>query len=770
MGLTLGISGALLIFLFIHDHLNVDKFHHDPDRIFRVVSMTDYDVEDYTQGLPQPFGDAFRRDYDFAENIAMRVDNYANLVTVEKDGMEKRIDGKSSAFVEPDYFKIFNFPLAYGNKREILTQPHTALVTENLAKKLFGKSNAIGQQIKLNHKRIYTITGILKDIPEKTDNGREIYLSYPDYKEQNPWMASDSSWVAIASSVQCFVKLKPHVLPDQVEAVFPNMLAKYIKKNADKYHLFLQPLHDIHFNTAYDGKIDRKQLYGLGLIGAFLLLMACINFVNLATAQAFTRAKEVGVRKTLGSQPKHIFSQFILETGFVVSFAFLLSVLLIFILLPHFNQVADSSISLERKEPLYMFLISVALIVGLTLAAGYYPGIKLASFKTRDTLKGVPVSSEHRGLSLRKILVLFQFSIVQLLIICTLVIGKQMRLALKTDLGFNKDGLIFLPVPQRDATAIHTLRNQLSSLPEIADLSFSFAPPLTDVNNYDNFVFDNQSEEASFEINIKKGDDHYLSVYDLTLIAGENFTASDTASSVLVNETFLKNLHLKTPEEALGKTISIDGDIPLPIVGIVKDFHNVSIHQTIDPLCIVNDAQRYYNVGLKISAKTLTSALPKVEKIWKAAFPKDLYSYHFYDKELEDLYKSEINLLWLVNLFAGLTIVIGCLGLLGLVSFMVNQKTKEVGIRKVLGATIAHVLWLFGKQFALLLSLAAVMASPIALLIMTSWLNDFAYRTTIGAGTLILSVLITVVIAGITVSYKTIKAALANPVESLRTE
>lgn len=761
IGLTLGISGALLIFLLLHYHFSFDKFHQDPDRIFRVVSMTDFDGKDYSSGVQEPFGDAFRNDYTYAAHVAMRVDRYDNQVSVKKNGTIARYN-MTTSFVEPDYFRIFNYPLLSGPQNDLLTEPNTAIITANVAKKLFGTVDALGMQLTLNNKETYTVTGILKEPPNTTDNKQEVYLSYANINKKGV-----ADWGSIASNVHCYVKLKKDMNPAKVEAVFPSMLKKYLGKDAAQYTLYLQPLHDIHLNTLYDGKVDKKQLWGLAAIGVFLLAMACFNFINLATAQSLMRAKEIGVRKTLGSTVKQLLYQFLIETGVIVAASLSLSFFLTVLVLPHFNQLFESQVQLTDFPVWQWPLIIIGLLILITFCAGYYPGIKLTAFKVIETVKGFVAPKDKHPFSLRRILVMLQFAIVQLLLMSTLVISKQLHFALKESPGFNKDAILFLGIP--DASGISALKNQFAAISQVKDASFSFAPPLSDMNNYNGFKFNNSTVDAPFQPNMKKADNHYISTFGLTLLAGTNLPASDTLVSCLVNETFLKKLAVKSPEEAIGQTLTFGGK-KVPIVGVLRDFRNLSVHEAIDPIVIFNGYKSYYNVGLKINMQNLSKTLPRIEKIWKSTFPQAIYSYHFYDEELADMYKNETQLFLLIKTFSFLAILIGCLGLFGLISFITTQKTKEIGIRKVLGSSIAGIVWLFSKQFFQLLFIAALIAIPIAWLTMNLWLNDFAYKIDIGIDLIVLSILLTATIAGITISYKTVKAALANPVESLRNE
>ncbi|MFT3823554.1 MAG: ABC transporter permease [Chitinophagaceae bacterium] len=767
-GLVLGIACTILICGLLNYHLSFDTFHKDKDRIFRVVSKTTFDTDDYSQGIQYSFGEAFKNDYTLAEKVAVRVKRGWQLVSFQSGGEQKKFK-ENMAYADPSFFEIFNYPLEEGNSSTAIASPNTAIITRKIADKFFPGTNAIGKQITTSSHQPYVITGVLKDIPDNSDNQAQIYLSIANFKKEYPWMASDSSWGTIASSIQCFVKLQPGKTKADAERVFPAIIKKYVPSNADKYFLYMQPLDDIHFNTAYDGNIDKKYLWALGFTGLFLIITACINFINLATAQSLGRAKEVGLRKTLGSSRLQIFRQFMTETAVLVIIAIFLSCWLALMALPWVNQLFDTHISLQAIRLPYIIAFLLLLFSLVTLLAGYYPALVLSAFKPVQALKGRMALSSGTGFTLRKSLVVVQFVIVQAMIIGAIIVSKQMNYSLQSDLGFDKEGIVVLDIPRPRADLVRTLRNRFTQIAGVEDVSFCYATPMGSSNDMDNFRYDNRPSKENFQINTKRGDNRYLSTFGLQLVAGQNLANSDTANGALVNETFVKRLNAKTPADVIGKTLDVNG-YKMPITGVVKDFHNYDFHYSIDPICIYSYTDNYYTCAIKINMNNKATILPGLEKIWKETFPEEIYSHSFVDQDIANMYENENLLLHITRIFAGIAIVIGCLGLFGLVSFMAVQKTKEIGVRKVLGASVASVIWLFGKEFGRLLLIAFIIAAPAAWWLMHHYLQDFQYRISIGAGIFVATIGVTFLIAAITVGYHSARAALMNPVKALKNE
>jgi putative ABC transport system permease protein len=779
IGLSLGIACGILIFTLVSYHLSFDDFHNNKNRIFRIVSNYTYaDGIEHQQGVQQPLGKAFRNDYSFTEKVA-RVVTYSGggLITLpDEPGMKKFVEDKGVAFAEPEFFDVFNFPLVQGDKTTALTQPNSAIITQRIAKKYFGTDNAIGKIIRYKFFAAFInfkITGILKDLPYNTDRKQEIYLSYSNLKDGNPRFASDNNWHTVNSSMQCFVLLKPGISAANAEKVFPAFAEKYLgKEEARSTQFKLQPLSDIHFNTDYDGYADKKYLWSLAFVGIFLIITACVNFINLATAQALNRSKEVGVRKVLGSLKKQLFWQFIAETSLITFFAVVFAYGLSQLALPHLNNLFQTKMQIslfaDMRLTVFLFLL-IALVIFLS---GSYPGLVLTRFQPVAALKGKLSQKNVGGFSLRRILVVTQFAISQMLIIGTIVIAGQMHFSKTSDLGFNKDAIVMLPVPSTDSIGkikMQTLKNRLVQVSGVENVSFCSEAPASEAVHATDIRFGNRPKEEPFDVSVKVGDDQYLQTFNIKLAAGRNIFPSDTAMEFLVNETLVKKLGLKNPQDIINKNIQV-GEKNAPVVGVVKDFYDQSFHNDKSAVCILQQYHNYFNCAVKINLKDTKPVLSSFEKIWNQTYPDYLYSYQFLDERINKFYELDNIMLELIEAFACIAIFIGCLGLYGLVSFMALQKTKEIGVRKVLGASVQSVLWLFGKEFARLLIIAFVIAAPVAWFAMNKYLQDFKYRIHIGFGIFVLAMLSTFVIAAVTVAYRSMKAAIANPVKSLRSE
>ena len=770
MCLALGITCAILIFTLVKYHMSFDTFHSKKDRIHRITTELHQDGISRGPNVPQPIGKAFRDDYTFAEKVAMVFSNSDLLVSIPYSEDNKKFK-ENIAFAEREFFEILDFPLIQGDKNTILTEPNTAIIAQRIAAKYFGDQNPMNQVIRVENKWEFRITGILEDLPINTDRRDEIFLSYSNLKDKNSWLAGDS-WRGVAGGMHCFVLLKPNVKPSDVDKIFPELSKKYYnERDAKAYQFKLQHISDIHFNPELGGFIARKNLWALSLIGFFLIITACVNFINLATAQALGRSKEIGVRKVLGSRRKQLFWQFIAETALITMLALVFAFTLAQLALPYVNQLLDIQLRINIFQDVYLLAFLPILLLVVILLSGSYPGLILAGFQPVLALKGRLSQKHVGGFSLRRGLVVTQFAISQLLIIGTIVIANQMRYSSQADMGFRKDAIVMFPVPEREKSKISTLNSEISRIAGVEKVTFcSHAPASPDFASV-TVHFDSRTEEEDFDISIKVGDDQYVSTFDLQVIAGRNLHPSDTVREFLLNETAVKKLGARSPLDVIGKRMRIGlNNREGVIVGVVKDFHNKSFHETIDPLCITTANNWYFNCAIKINPANLSASLGDLEKIWKKTFPDQVYEYDFLDEQIARFYELDKMILRVIQAFASIAILICCLGLYGLVSFMVVQKTKEVGVRKVLGATVKNIAWLFGKEFIRLLLIAFVIAAPFGWWVMNNWLETFAFRIQIGAWIFVLTILITFAVAVIAVGYKSIFAALMNPVNSLRSE
>ena len=770
LGLALGLACGILIFSLVKYHLSFDNFHANSSRIYRIVTEQHRDNISYVGAVPAPLGKALRNDYTHTEKVA-RIARFEDVLISLKTKLElkKFREAEGVAFAEQEYFDIFNYALLKGNKKTALKDPNTAIITEKVAKKYFGEEDPINKTFRVDNKIDFRITGVLKNLPENSGQQCEIYVSYITLKEYNEWLASDNSWGGIQSSMQCFVLLKPNIIPQQVETALAPYVKKYRPTSKNVHHYKLQPLADIHFNADYGGAMEKKNLWVLSLIGLFLIVSACVNFINLATAQAVNRSKEVGVRKVLGSKRAQLFWQFIAETALITAIGLVVAIGLSYAALPYVNELFNSqmSINLFSDIKLLFFIPLLALIV--TFFAGSYPGLILSGFKPIQALKSKGAQKNPGGFNIRRSLIITQFAISQILIIGTIVIALQMKYAKQSDLGFNKDAVVMIPVVSTPDKA-KTLKSQLRQIPGVLDVSLCFAAPASTNNWQSSPKIDNSSEEEIFRIAVKAADENYIKTFDLKLIAGRNLSPSDTTKEFLVNETLAKKLNLTSPQQLLGKNLLVNGDMKGPIVGIIKDFHDQSFRDEINAVCIASQADRYNNYAVKISETNIPATLAALEKIWSIIHPDEIYSFEFLDEHIASFYETEDLMLNLIQVFSMIAIFIGCLGLYGLVSFMAVQKTKEIGIRKVLGGSISHILWIFGKEFSRLIVIAFCLAAPIAWWVMNTWLQDFKFRIPISPWIFVLSISVSIFIAAITVGYRSVRAAIANPIKNLRTE
>jgi putative ABC transport system permease protein len=769
VGLSLGITCGILIFMLVSYNLSFDSFHSNKQRIYRVVTDFHEESIEHQPGTPQPLGKALRNDYSFTQQIARIKSNRRVLISLPGETEVKKFsEDEKVAFAEPQFFEIFNFPLLRGDKKNVLSEPNTAIITQKMATKYFGTADAIGKIIRYNNKIDFKITGILKDIPNNTDYKNEVYLSYLNLKDAFPDLAKDDSWTQVSSSMQCFVLLKPGVTKESVERNFIEFSKKHFNPVDAKATVFkLQPLADIHFNTDYDADVDRRLLWAFALIGLFLIVTACVNFINLATAQVLNRAKEVGVRKVMGGLPKQLFWQFISETALITLISITVACVLAYVSLPYLNNLFGTRIQFNTSTvvELASFLTILSLVV--IFLSGSYPGLVLAKFQPVVALKGEMSQKSVGGFSLRRVLVITQFAISQVLIIGTIVIASQMNFSKTKDLGFTKDGIILLPVPNEDLVKMTTLHNRLRAVRGVESVSICHQPPASQSNNLTGIRYGNNVKEELWEINEKDADDQYLKTFGLKLVAGRNLFPSDTAREFVVNEVVVSKLNLRSPQDIIGKIIHADG-ITGPVVGVIKNFHNASFRQDIAPVFLTSNYHSYDNYAIKVDLKNAQPALLAFEKLWNETYPDQIYNYQFLDERLAKFYDQDNMMLKLIEVFACIAILIGCLGLYGLISFMALRKTKEIGVRKVLGATVQNIIWLFGREFGMLVLVAFIIAAPLAWWAMHHYLQDFKYRIALSPWIFFSAVLITIVISSITVSYRSVKAALANPVKSLR--
>ncbi|HTQ66177.1 MAG TPA: ABC transporter permease [Puia sp.] len=779
LGLTIGIASCLLIFLVIQFELSFDSFHQKKDRIFRVVTKFNRaGVLDYTSGVSRPVPIAMREEFPQLETAGAISGSNGNQITVlDNQSPQKKYKEPNIFYAEPQVFDILDTRWLAGNARSALSSPNSVVLSKTTAEKYFGDwKQAIGKLIMHENMETLKVTGIIDDMPLNSDFPFCVVISYKTSNEAN-----SKDWGSTSSDFSCMILLKPNVSPEQISRLLPAFRSKHANDDNGniKTSYLIQPLNEIHFDSRFgnynERTFSRELITSLSLIGLFLLIIACVNFINLATAQAVNRAKEVGVRKVLGSSRRQLVSQFLGETFLITIFSIAIACLVSWFVLPYLSSLLDIQLTYASIQLSKIILFLSIIAVSVTFLSGFYPAVILSGFNPVNAIKNKISSKSIGGISLRRALVIFQFVIAQTLIIGTLVVISQMDYFRNASMGFDKNAIVNVPIPGDADSAAHAkinlLREELLNYPGIRNVSFSFTPPANDGDWTSDFTFNKSPEQTSFEPSLKWADADFLKTYNLQLVAGRFYVQSDTVNEFVVNETLVKKLGIKNPEDILGKEISFwNRRIHAPVVGVIRDFHSNSLRDPIVPVVLGCLKRKYQTVGIKIQENKAQQVLAFIEKTWNRNFPNYVYEYKFLDEKIKHFYDQENQLSQLYKIFAAIAIFISCLGLYGLVSFMAIQRTKEVGIRKVLGASVSNIVYLFSKEFTILISIAFLIAAPLAYYFMQHWLDNFAFRIKLGIEFFILAIIGSIVIAWITVGYKAVRAAVANPVKSLRTE
>lgn len=774
LGLALGMACCIFIFMIIQHESSFDQFHSKRERIYRVITEEKMnEIVSLTMGTPMPMVAALRSDFPQLEKATATFGNYSGLfaITHVDQTVSRFQEDDVVAFVEPEFFEIFDFPWLVGDPKS-LSEPNTVALTEETAKKFFGAANPLGQTIQMDNEIALKVAGVVKDFPRNTDFSFRVLISWKTLP-QTGWNVE--SWTNLTSNVNTFVVLPPQFSADAMQSQLPAFKNKYLphENDANKRVHTLQALSEMHHDGRYSNYSQRTTaksvLLALGLIGAFLLLTACINFINIATAQALTRAKEVGVRKVLGAFRSQLVTQYLGETFVITLLAAAFAMVLVELLLPSVNDLLRLQLSFDPIGSLSLFSFLSLLLLSVALLAGLYPACVLSRFMPARAIKSQVATANNRGLFLRRGLVVMQFLISQMLIIGTLIVSRQMDFFRTKEMGFDQTAIVTVPLPVNDVAKLQTFRTVLAQDSRIKNVSCGFSSAVSG-NSWDtNLRHTLNGPEETFASDLKLADANYIPTYDLQLLAGRNYVPTDTIFELVVNETFVRKLGL-TPQEMIGKTFKFSRRPYLPVVGVVKDFHTRPLQEEIRPCMLAANWRAYYEASVKLETANMKEALAHLEKAWSTAFPEFVFSYQFLDERIAGFYAEEQKMSRLFHVFAGIAILIGCLGLFGLISFMAAQKTKEIGVRKVLGASLHHILALFSREFAMLIGVAFVLAAPVAYFVMQNWLENYPYRIEIGAGVFALALGATLAIAAATIGYRAFKAASTNPVEALRYE
>lgn len=769
MGLTIGITVCMMIFLFVMNEFSFDNFHKDGDRIYRLMrgfkNEGKFANVAYVSGQYAP---ALKNDFAGDIQSTVRVNTNDDLITIDNRSFhEKKVIDADSNF-----FKFFTFPLIKGNPQTVLQDLHSVVLTETTAKKYFGNiDNAMGKIIVVDKDLPLKVTGIAKDVPSNSHIQFDLVLPLENYKDRT-WM---TTW--INNGIYTYVKLQPHVAKSRLEKQLPAFIEKYMGSDIRKYGLYhyqlsLTPLKDVYFDDAALDNIkhgDKRVVYIFLSVAVLILLIACINFMNLSTIRAAERSKEVGLRKVLGAMRNNLVWQFIGESVLLTLISCVFAVALLVLAMPWYDQILGYSLTVSWNTlPVWLFLAGVVIVVGFL--AGSYPAFFLSAFSPINALKG-KLRLGKGGSTFRQILVVVQFSITVFLILSTIIIAKQMNYLKNTQLGYNKEQTVMVSIDNND---IYNNRNafkrQLENESGVQSVSLMSGEP---GGFFDGQVFDVQDHNERWNARTEFADFQFVKTLGLKIIAGRDFSSSyptDTTDAVLINKTAATKLGW-TPEQAVGKWIenTIRDTVKRRIIGVVADFNFESLKSNIEPLVIAPNPDRRVAL-VKLKPGNIKAGVVLVEKAYKNVAGAYPFEYRFLDEQFNELYKKDIRQQTILSVFAGLAILVACLGLFGLASFTVTKRFKEIGVRKILGSSVKGIVVLLSKDLIKPVLIATFIALPAGYWAMNKWLQNFAYKTSLSWWIFVLAAFITILIALITVCFRAINAATANPVDSLRSE
>ena len=775
-GLTLGITSSLVLFLLIKHHLNYDTYHTKQDRIYRVVTASDGNngVKDYTSGVPAVLPDAFKNDFDDAQEVTFTSFRAGSIILIpQKNAEAKKIKQDGVTFAETSFFRIFDRKILIGDPTHGLDEPNEAIISKKTAQSYFGKEDALGEVITFENKD-YKITAVMEDFPANTDFPFEVMLSYITIKKEK----EENGWGSIWSDEHCYFLVKEGTTLSAIESGIPSFVNKYLSKDNWNHQTFLiQPLKKVHFDDRFGNynynTISSQSLIALGMIAIFLIITACINFINLATAEAIKRSKEVGIRKSLGSTRGQLVRQFLGETTFVTVLSVAIALGITQLALSYLNPFLKLDLSLDFSSDRLLWVFLIGVTFSVSLLSGLYPSFVISAYKPALALKNLISSKSSSGYALRRSLVVLQFFISQFFIIGTIVLISQMNYFQNKELGFKKDAIITIPIPESEIPAtdgtskMRTLRNEILGIAGVEMASLCSTPPSS--GSVSGTSFSIEGKEDNYETQVKVVDSNYIDLFGLTLQAGKGLEDYDTARGFVVNEHLAKMVGFNKPQDIVGKEIKMWGK-RLPVTGVVKDFHTVSLHNPIEATIMLNRIRNYRSLSFRINPSAMQVTLDAVRLRWDAFYPNAIFEYEFLDQNIQEFYEQEKKMSILLSIFTSLAIFIGCLGLFGLATFMAIQKTKEIGVRKVLGASVKSIVLLFSKEFVKLIVIGFVIAAPVAWYVMNLWLNEYAYKIELGPVVFLTGLGITFFIAILTVGYRSFRAATVNPVDSLKCE
>jgi len=773
-GLSVGMAGCILVFIFIRYQLSYDQQYKNKDRIYRVVSKATYtEGVGFDKGVPMPLTQALKNDFGMLEEAAALQGDWGILKVKDATGRVRVKTEERTFYAAPDFFRMFNYTWLQGNPERALAAPNTVAISKETASRFFGDwRKAMGQVINYENKSDLKVTGVFEDMPEHTSNNIKIAISYASFKDRRL-----DKWAAISSDSECYIMLKKGVTISDLEGPKNALIKKYYVNTGGvgkPDHIF-QPLTDIHRDTNFgnfSGKSTSKgEMLGLIVIGMFLLITACINFINLSTAQAVSRSKEVGVRKVLGSGRRQLIIQFLTETITLTLLAALLACALSELAMPSLAALFQDkfSVNLLENPSILIFLIGLVVLVGLI--AGFYPAMVLSGFSPVLAIKNKLSMGNGGGAAMRKVLVVAQFAITIVLITGTVVVLMQMKFMRDKPLGFNTSAIAIISLPNDSIslTKYDILKARILKEPGVLSASFCSTGPSSDNTVLNAFGF-GRKENEDFQVNTKSVDEDYFSTFGIKLLAGRALSHSDTIKEFVVNETLLRRLNVTDPDKAIGTQILFGNELSGPVVGVVKDFNDKSLREVISPILFTTRKKQAANLAIKMDVKQIPVVMARTEKIWNTYYSEYMYHCSFVDQDISRYYESERIMGTLFKIFASVIIFIAFIGLFGLISFVATQRTKEMAIRKVLGASTLELVKMLNTSFIVLVLIANLVAWPIAYILISKWLSGYTYRIELSFWPFVMAMSVSLLITLVTVSLRSYRAANANPVDALKYE
>ena len=770
LGLTVGITCCFMIFLFIMNEFSFDHFHKNGKNIYRVMRVGNMNGQQ--QNIPYlspPYGPALLNDYPDAVQKAVRIFPDNDLISYGTVAFNQ----KNIYLTDSNFFTFFDFKLIQGNPATVLNEPNSVVLTKSTAEKYFGKEEAIGKVLTFNKEQQLKVTGIAADVPSNSHLQFDMVIPLELLRPMQPTWFTQWPNNGLFTYVQLNSSVNPDQFIKQLPAFMDKYLGEYYAQTGFKMGLTLMPLHDVYFASgAFDNVKhgNKKMVYIFLSIAILILIIACINFINLATARASDRSKEVGLRKVMGAVRKQLIVQFMLESLLYATVACLLSVGLLQLAMPLYTQLLGYSLPAFWSNPwVYVFIVGVILIVGIL--AGSYPALLLSSFSPAESLKG-KFKAGNSGAFFRKALVVFQFGISVLLIISVTIIMSQMNYMRNTDLGFNKEQSMIVRFDNMDIyNHKNQFKNELLAIPAVKSISLMSGEPGGFHDRYSFEAEGKPDEKLSFSTEYTDLD--FVKTLGLKIIAGRDFSESfktDSAQAAIINRNAAATLGY-TPEQAIGKWIKnvTKDSLRRTIIGVVEDYHYVSLKDPIGPLVIAPNSDKRLAL-IKLNTQNISSTIDAIKNVYTAAAPGYPFEYEFLDERFDRLYKTEANQETVLTIFSFIAIFIACLGLFGLASYTAVKRTKEIGVRKVLGSSVQNIVLLLSKDLLKPVLAGTLIAIPIAYYAMHQWLQGFAYRVGINGWMFLIAIAVAIAIAIITVSFQAVKAALANPIKSLRTE